>query len=265
MVPGLMVVPGVNRLSPDSARSSVNAKSGAIQVAREVMTFNPTAPMAQRWQRTGVRSDVPGGEANEDDTHDSLHDPVKDVIVRPGRNGNGVCFDILDCKTLKWTTVSNPKPGVRGPWQTQIQGEPIAVDWAKRMAYQCDLKGNLCRWSLDDYSFGFVALLPGGVLTTAANYTTLVFDSVNRVLLYSRAQILPDPTKPANPADGFIHVCHVDDGYTWEHITENTSDGTKFTHRMSCFIPAIGATMFLGGVLDYASLSKARLYFFKYH
>lgn len=255
MVPGLMVVPGLSYLAPASAIFSTNPASGAIQVCREVMTFNPTAPMAQRWKRPGVRADVPGGEANADDTHDCVYDPVKDVIVRPGRNGIGVCFDILDCKALKWRTVSNPS-------QTQIQGEPIAVDWKKRFAYQCDLFGNLCRWSLDDYSFSLVAKLPGGVLTTMANYTTLIFDSVNRVLLYSRAQLLPGVVGPGNDADGFIHAYPVDDAApVWQHIPEKTSDGTQFTHRMACFIPAINATLFFGGRIP---SDNPRLYFFRY-
>lgn len=263
MVPGLMVAGNnLNYLSPPASLVSTNSVSGAIQICREVMTFNPTL---QRWQRPGVRADVPGGEANADDTHDAVYDPVKDVIVRPGRNGQGVCFDILDCKTLKWRTVSNPFPNIRGPWQTQLQGEPVAVDWQKRMAYQCDLFGNLCRWSLDDYSLSIVASLPGGALTTMANYTTLIFDSVNRVLLYSRAQLLAGTAEnPGNLADGFIHVCHVDSGYMWEPIPEKTSDGSRFTHRMACFVPSINATLFFGGILDYASLANARLYFFRY-
>jgi hypothetical protein len=221
-VPGTMELASVNPANETNSRSSDPAF-----IHNDVMTFDPAAPMVDRWK--AVRT---GAGTLWQDTWMSVLDPVKDVIVRPGYDGSGR-LEIFDLATRRW--------GARYSLGTNAAGEDIRIfkdylsaDLAGRCFYAMDgISGRLHRISLDTYACTDLGLIPGGSLRMS-NVTHHVFDTVARVLLFVR--------------DGALHV-YDPAGAGWSSpkvVTEPS--GLPLYARVACFDPVNNCSLWFGNV-----------------
>jgi hypothetical protein len=225
MMPGTMVAS--NDTCPGE---TVDSKSDPGFLLGKVMTFDP---LKQMWTDQTANGYTAGPDIGE--TWMSVYDPLRDEIVRFGFNGGtGGVANILDVAAKRWRVVPL---GVNGQGrEVRLNKEYLAPDFVGRQIYGIDgLSGRLHRWSMDRRSLTDLGPVPGGSLGTE-NITHPVWDSVNKVLLWYRAE------------NDLFHIYHPD-RKQWESVPVVTSPpGVRLRARAVVFDPDENVTMLLGGL-----------------
>jgi hypothetical protein len=172
------MVPGVMEISKENCEGETEARTDDPRfLTYHLMTFDPAT---RRWADKGRNI---GPDVSE--TWMSLYDPVRDEIIRFGFNGGtGAVVNILRIGNMAWRQMGLP-PNAMGK-DIRINKEYLAADHAHRVIYAVDgMWGRLHRFSMDSRRMEDLGSAPGGPIGIE-NYTLLVWDSANEVLLYFR-------------------------------------------------------------------------------
>jgi len=225
MVPGTMVAS--NDVCPGE---TVQSKDDPGYLLGKIMTFDPGRRM---WSDQTPNGYSVGPDVSE--TWMSVYDSDRDEIVRFGFNGgSGGVANILDVSSKRWRVVALGGNGRGG--EVRINKEYLAANLAERQIYAIDgLSGRLHRWNMDRRTLSDLGPVPGGSLG-GENITHPVWDSVNKVLLWYRAE------------NEMFHIYHPD-RKKWESIPVVTSPpGLSLRARAAVFDPDENVLMLMGGL-----------------
>ena len=226
MMPGVMVASS----NDNCPGETVDQKSDPGFLLGKVMTFDPAKRI---WTDQTPNGYTAGPDTAE--TWMSVYDPVRDEIIRFGFNGGtGGAVNILDVAAKRWRVVPL---GLNGQGrEVRLNKEYLAPDFAARQIYAIDgLSGRLHRWNMDRRTLADLGPVPGGSLGTE-NITHPIWDSVNKVLLWYRAE------------NDLFHIYHPD-RKQWESMPVVTSPpGARLRARAVVFDPDENVTMLLGGL-----------------
>ncbi len=225
MVPGTMVAS--NDVCPGE---TIQSKDDPGFLLGKIMAFDPARRM---WSDQTPNGYSVGPDVAE--TWMSVYDPIRDEIIRFGFNGgSGGVANILDLSSKRWRVVPLGVNGRGG--EVRINKEYLAASLAERQIYAIDgLSGRLHRWNMDRRTLTDLGPVPGGSLGSE-NITHPVWDSVNKVLLWYRAE------------NEMFHIYHPD-RKKWQSVPVVTSPpGLSLRARAAVFDPDENVLMLMGGL-----------------
>lgn len=200
------MVPGTLVASNDACEGETTAAADDPRfLYHHLMTFDPST---RQWTDKG-RNVGP----DPSDTWMSVLDPARDEIIRFGFNGgSGAVANILKLGNMTWQRIGLGR-NAEGK-DIRLTKEYLAADYARRVIYAIDgISGRLHRYSMDARKLDDLGPVPGGPIGVE-NYTLIVWDSANEVLLWyrespARFQVYHPDTKRWEDLDMTSNVANV--------------------------------------------------------
>jgi hypothetical protein len=192
-----------------------------------LMTFDPAT---RRWSDLGrnVGPDV-------SDSWMSVLDPGRDEIIRFGFNGgSGAVVNVLRLADMTWQRIGLGTNAVGK--DVRLNKEYLAADYVRRVIYAIDgISGRLHRYSMDARRLEDLGPVPGGPIGIE-NYTFIVWDSTNEVLLWYRE------------SPGTFHA-YEPTAKHWETLSlASNVTGVAARGRTLVYDPGQNVTILFGGV-----------------
>lgn len=226
-----------------------NLSSDANFIYEQHMKFDPKEPLGPtRWSISSAAFGPTGLTKAQARWHTSYDPQTDSLYVFDGTNGS---LNILRCATETWEHYE--PTGLKNPQMSNIAVD-LRAGQRKIYVNESFNHGHFYSVSLDSpYTVTDLGPVPGGIQQgpeqLGGDACTLWFwDSLNNVIVYSRDQ--------AYSVHGYVsdvdRILYVYDPATatWEYFPVNMSPdpGANYiwTAKFGCFVPSIGATLFLG-------------------
>jgi hypothetical protein len=235
--------------------------NGAALQLGAIMTYDP---VTKKWSNPGA----PGEPIHAEHPKNGVYDPVTDSIWRSGTDERGLIWTRYLPATKKWEVYSTPS-ATNGAYINNVDlgFEYLAADVENRKIYAIDpFYYRLFQFDMDKHTVTIKAPIPEpnpariatsrSLSWTLKDFTTPVFDSVNKVLLYPYINSLAD-SRPT------LLIYHPDTN-TWETDRMVQPEGRTIRGNSAVFNPVHNVMMLIGGLNAEGDIDPTVTHFFLY-